>query len=142
MDHVLYACEGDSVTLPWTYALDTGDTINQIEWYYHGASEEMIAIQAHGGFFAYPAFANRALGVGNANAGLILSHVITSDSGNYTVVVSCFDTSGVHFELWQSVVLQVSGKYFKQIKAIFFFFFSSVNADFLYCEFNLTQVFY
>ena len=108
MEAVEYACEGNSVTLPWNFVLDRGDTITEIEWYYDGASQEMIAMEAHGGFLTFPAFGHRVEQVNDA--GIRLTGMLTSDSGNYTVVVNGYNSTGEHFELRASAVVQISGR--------------------------------
>ena len=105
---MVYACDGNTITLPWNFVLDRGDTITEIEWYYDGASQEMIAMEAHGGFLTFPAFGNRVEQVNDA--GIRLTGVLTSDSGNYTVVVNGYDAAGGHFELRDSAFVQISGR--------------------------------
>jgi hypothetical protein len=51
-----YACSDDTITIPWTYILGSGDSIGEISWIYHGHSEEIIAIYTHGAFVPLPAF--------------------------------------------------------------------------------------
>ena len=109
---VLHVCSGDNATLQWL--LRTGhadDEIVDIQWFYEGLSHEMMALLAHGQFVVLPAFSGRLRQL--ANAGLVLSHVTVSDSGNYSIEAVGGDLNTQEISrLHRTVVLEVSGKTF------------------------------
>jgi hypothetical protein len=70
---VLYACAQGMLSLPWNILLAAGDVINNIEWFFTGRSEEMIAMEAHGNFLTMPSFSGRV--TKTANAGIDVTHV-------------------------------------------------------------------
>ena len=53
---LMYACANESVTLPWNYSLSAGETLEDVQWFYEGRSNEMIAVMTHGNFLPLPAF--------------------------------------------------------------------------------------
>ena len=104
-----YACQDSRITIPWQFATSQGDTINDIQWYFSGRSEELIAVEASDAFVPLPAFATRLQQIDNA--GLILSNVTVGDTGRYSVEVNGFEASGAHFALHRYVMVQVSGRF-------------------------------
>ena len=104
---MIYACEGEDVTIPWDFTLTAGEDIISIEWLFRGASQEMVAMYSHATFIPLPAFSDRVQRV--ANGGLILHHVTTADAGNFTIEVNGKQNTANLFES-RKVVLQVNGK--------------------------------
>ena len=104
---VIYACEGEDVTIPWDFTLTAGEDITSIEWLFRGASQEMVAMYSHATFIPLPAFSGRVQRV--ASGGLILRHVTTADAGNFTIEINGKQNTANLFES-RKVVLQVNGK--------------------------------
>ena len=86
-----------------------GDVISDVQWLYNGESDELIAMVGHGHFLPMPAFAGTRVEQ-LTNAGIVVNTAAVSDTGNYTVEVQGYDTSGFHFILHQTVVVHISGK--------------------------------
>ncbi|XP_070203386.1 uncharacterized protein [Littorina saxatilis] len=104
---VVHACVNESVSLPWRVAIPTTDSIVEIKWYFHGNSDELIAIFSGSKFGPLPGFSDgRAEFL--ANAGLVIHHVTVLDKGNYSVVVDVLDTSGQTTTLRDSVIVQIT----------------------------------
>ena len=61
-----------------------------------------------GNFFPTQAYRNFIGDV--SNAGIVFSHVINTDSGNYSVMMHVYDVSGQHTIVTRSVYVQVGGK--------------------------------
>ena len=101
-----YVCTGSTAVLPWTVTLDQGDEIVDIQWYFRGRSDEMIAMFAHGNFLAMPAFSARIRHM--PNAGVAVSHVTPSDSGRYYVQIMGRNSLGF-FSLLHEATLVVTG---------------------------------
>ena len=108
--HQLFLCVGASITLPWQYQLAPGDVVIDIQWTYNGVSDELIAMVAQGHFVPLPAFAGNRVQPIN-NAGIVVNQATVSDTGNYTVAVQGYDSSGNHFLLRQTVMVHISGMY-------------------------------
>lgn len=100
-----YACNGHDLTLPWKFILSQHETLEDIQWFYHGNSEELVAIFVHGSFFTPPPFSGRVQFVDNA--GLTVSHVTISESGNYSVVVTLLSSSGDYSKLSSTVNVDI-----------------------------------
>ena len=109
---VLHVCSGDNVTLQWL--LTTGypeDEIVDIQWFYEGLSHEIMALVTNGQFVVLPSFSGRLQQL--ANAGLVLSHVTVSDSGNYSIeAVGGYLSSQQISRLHRTAVLEVTGRTF------------------------------
>ena len=105
---LMYACANESVTLPWNYSLSASETLEDVQWFYEGRSNEMIAVMTHGNFLPLPAFSSRVRYV--PGAGITLTRVTVADSGNYSVEVSGRDGSGAFFKTRRAVVLQIGGQ--------------------------------
>ncbi|KAL8577456.1 hypothetical protein ACOMHN_021908 [Nucella lapillus] len=103
---VIYACQGATVSLPWHIQTGPDDVISVIQWFYSGHSEEVVAVFTHGVFVTFPAFADRVTHVDDAS--ITLGPVIPADSGNYTVQVTGSSVAGHHYELRQTVYVQIS----------------------------------
>ena len=82
--------------------------MDDIQWFFRGRSEELIAILGNGTFVPLPAFATRLQLIDNA--GIILNGVTVGDSGVYTVEINGFDKTGDHFVLRRHVIVQVSSR--------------------------------
>ncbi|KAK7101031.1 uncharacterized protein [Littorina saxatilis] len=91
-DAAVFACDDSDLTLSWDVSKTTGETIVDVQWYYEGRSQELIAMLAHGHLNVMPAFSGRV--ELTANAGIIIHHVTTGEKGNYSVEVNAFDKSG------------------------------------------------
>jgi hypothetical protein len=104
----MYACENDTVTFAWQYLTAPGDTIVNTQWTFAGQSHEAVATGFNGQLYPSAAFGHRVNATGNA--GITLQHVVSGDSGNFSVQVNGYNSSGIHFELTTSVTLLVSGK--------------------------------
>ena len=104
----MYACASESVTLPWNYSLSASETLEDVQWFYEGRSNETIAVMIHGYFLPLPAFSSRVRYV--PGAGITLTRVTVADSGNYSVEVSGRDGSGAFFKTRRAVVLQIGGQ--------------------------------
>ncbi|KAL8620287.1 hypothetical protein ACOMHN_042022 [Nucella lapillus] len=74
----------------------------------------MIAVMTNGAFLPVPYFLNRVTNDLN-NAGLTLTNVVTSDTGNYTVVVSGREGSGSFFQHRRTNVLQVGSLTYQRV---------------------------
>ena len=105
---LMYACANESVKLPWNYSLSAGETLEDVQWFYEGRSNEMIAVMTHGHFLPLPAVSSRVRYV--PGAGITLTRVTVADSGNYSVEVSGRDGSGAFFKTRRTVVLQIGGQ--------------------------------
>ena len=52
---------GDNLTIPWKYILDPAcEAIGIIYWYFHGQSEELIAVDVQARPVIEPSYSNRA----------------------------------------------------------------------------------
>jgi hypothetical protein len=80
-----------------------------VQWFYSGRSQEVMAVQVHGRFVEMPAFSGRLLQTGNA--GLVLLDLMTQDSGRYSVEVVGGDPhSSTVDRLERFVTLEVAGQ--------------------------------
>ena len=104
----VYACAGGSLLLPWNVSESASESLDDIQWFYRGGSEEMVAVLAHGNFLLMPAFSGRVQHV--ATGGLFLSHVQVADSGNYSIRVSGHDGGGAFFTLSHTARVRVGGQ--------------------------------
>ncbi|XP_070182558.1 uncharacterized protein [Littorina saxatilis] len=91
-DAAVYTCDNSDLTLSWEVSKTTGETIVDVQWFYEGRSQEMIAILSHGHLNVMPSFSGRV--ELTANAGIVIHHVTTGEKGNYSVEVNAFDKSG------------------------------------------------
>nr|QBA18393.1 VIgL family C1q-related protein 5 [Littorina littorea] len=91
-DSAVYACDNSDLILSWDVSKTTGETIVDVQWYYEGRSQELIAMLAHGHLNVMPAFSGRVELTGNA--GLVIHHVTAGEKGNYSVEVNAVDASG------------------------------------------------
>ena len=103
----IYACANDSVLLPWNVSNSDAENILDIQWFYEGRSQELIASEVHGQFVTTPVFSGRVERA--TNAGIVLHHVTVLDKGNYSVEVVVRDASGDANVLRRSVLVEVSG---------------------------------
>ncbi|XP_025088819.1 fibrinogen C domain-containing protein 1-A-like [Pomacea canaliculata] len=91
---VIQVCLNDSVTLPWNFTTDSGETIQSIEWYFQSPDEEAHLL-AHtedpDGRFVLDTPTPVQL---VDKAGLLLSRVTTNDTGRYSIVVNSVDIKG------------------------------------------------
>ena len=79
-----------------------------MQWYYHGHSQEMIAIYSHGYFNDMPAYSGRV--EMTSDVGIVIRHVTTSESGNYSVEINGVDASGRFTVLRRFVRVFISSK--------------------------------
>ncbi|KAK7105491.1 uncharacterized protein [Littorina saxatilis] len=91
-DAVVYVCDNSDLTLSWDVSKTTGETIVDVQWFYEGISQEMIAILSHGHLNVMPSFSGRV--ELTSNAGLVIHHVTSGEKGNYSVEVNAVDASG------------------------------------------------
>nr|QBA18384.1 VIgL family C1q-related protein 11 isoform 1 [Littorina littorea] len=91
-DAAVYTCDNSDLTLSWDVSKTTGETIVDVQWFYEGRSQEIIAFLSHGRLVVLPAFSGRV--ELTANAGLVIHHVTSGEKGNYSVDVNAFDKSG------------------------------------------------
>ncbi|KAK7105596.1 uncharacterized protein [Littorina saxatilis] len=102
---VKYACVGDDIVLPWGYTTSPRTVVDSIQWFFHGSSQELVAIFANGNFQPTASFSGRVTQL--TRAGLNLSHVTNGDKGNYSVEVSGHNASGVSFSYRRTVTLRI-----------------------------------
>ena len=106
----VYVCAGENLLLPWNVSESSEkEGIEDIQWFFHGRSQEMIAMYADGNFLATASFSNRVQHVGQG--GLLLKTVDVADTGNYSIEVSGYNDSGVFFSLRRTAVVRVGGKW-------------------------------
>ncbi|XP_070201448.1 uncharacterized protein [Littorina saxatilis] len=91
-DAAVYTCDNSDLTLSWEVSKTTGETIVDVQWYYEGRSQELIAMLAHGHLNVMPSFSGRV--ELTANAGIVIHHVTTGEKGNYSVEVNAQDKNG------------------------------------------------
>ena len=103
----LYVCAGTTLTIPWQLNLNSGETIKEVQWYFRGQSEEVIALKVHGQFLPMATFSQRV--TSHLNAGIQLDHVTTGDSGAFSVEVTTLDSSGALSSLRHTVHVYVAG---------------------------------
>lgn len=99
----MYACIGDSVTLPWGYTAQDGETVEDIKWYFdpQNGSHVGIAVTMEGQFFPLTSpFSNRIRQV--QEAGLLITSLTGSDRGNYFVTATVL--RGSTFAVYNSTV--------------------------------------
>ncbi|XP_025079790.1 uncharacterized protein LOC112555570 [Pomacea canaliculata] len=85
----VYACVNESVTFPWRYAVDRGEVVEDIKWYFQSQTSSHVGIAGtvQGQFFPLPTpFSNRIRQV--EEAGLQLMSPTTRDRGSYSVTVT------------------------------------------------------
>ena len=104
---MVYACAHGTLSLPWTLSVTNGDVIEDIQWFYSGRSQELIATEAHGFFFLTPAFSGRAQQI--TNAGIEIDHVPVEGWGNYSVEVIARTAGGDVVTLRRSATVHVTG---------------------------------
>lgn len=102
----LYACPGNTVTLPWEVTLRPGESIGETRWLYHGQSEEAMAISSHGTFLPLPSFGSR-VSAAASNAGITLSAVTHDDMGDYSVEVTGYNSDGFVFTMRRRAEMNV-----------------------------------
>ena len=105
---MVFACEKDDITLSWNVSKTTGENIVDIQWFYKGRSQELIASWSHGHLNVMPAFSGRV--EMTANAGLVIRHVTDKENGNYSVEVNGIDSSGVLQTLNRTSFVQVGSE--------------------------------
>ncbi|XP_070184257.1 uncharacterized protein [Littorina saxatilis] len=91
-DAAVYTCDNSDLTLSWDVSKTTGETIVDVQWFYEGRSQELIAILSHGQLNVMPSFSGRV--ELTANAGIVIHHVTTGEHGIYSVEVSALDKNG------------------------------------------------
>eukprot|EP00916_Digyalum_oweni_P008438 GHVL01014134.1.p1 GENE.GHVL01014134.1~~GHVL01014134.1.p1 ORF type:complete len:419 (-),score=28.09 GHVL01014134.1:60-1316(-) len=91
-DAAVYTCDNSDLTLSWDVSKTTGETIVDVQWFYEGRSQELIAILSHGQLNVMPSFSGRV--ELTANAGIVIHHVTTGEMGNYSVEVNALDENG------------------------------------------------
>ncbi|KAK7105338.1 uncharacterized protein [Littorina saxatilis] len=96
-DAAVYTCDNSDLTLSWDVSKTTGETIVDVQWFYEGRSQEMIAILSHGHLNVMPSFSGRV--ELTANAGIVIHHVTTGEKGNYSVEVNAQDKNGGYVTL-------------------------------------------
>nr|QBA18396.1 VIgL family C1q-related protein 2 [Littorina littorea] len=114
--HVMYACAGSDVELPWNFTLTDEDQLKCVEWFVtRNGSTQMIAAFSHEQFLPTSDFSGRAEFL--ANGGLLLRHVTKSDAGKYSVEVngsnefyddSIYDYTTSVIDSTRSLTLEVS----------------------------------
>ena len=110
-DAHVYLCNNDDLTLAWDVLNVTGERILDMQWYYHGRSQELIAMYSRGYFNDMPAYSGRV--EMTSDAGLVIRHVTTSESGNYSVEIDGLDASGGFTRLRRTALVFVSSKCYK-----------------------------
>ncbi|KAK7090420.1 uncharacterized protein [Littorina saxatilis] len=98
---VVYACAGGTLSLPWNLTLSGGDSIVDIQWFYLGLSEELIATEAHGNVLTMPAFSGRVRKI--SNVGIDIDGMQVLDKGNYSVEIVGRSAAGDLVNLRRSV---------------------------------------
>ncbi|XP_070201451.1 uncharacterized protein [Littorina saxatilis] len=91
-DAAVYTCDNSDLTLSWEVSKTTGETIVDVQWFYEGRSQELIAILSHGQLNVMPSFSGRV--ELTANAGIVIHRVTTGEMGNYSVEVNALDENG------------------------------------------------
>ena len=104
---IIYACADDSILLSWNVSKSDTESILNIQWFYEGRSQELIASNVHGQFVATPVFSGRV--EKTTNAGIVLHHVTLLDRGNYSVEVVVGEANGDVTVLRRSVTVEISG---------------------------------
>ncbi|XP_070201450.1 uncharacterized protein [Littorina saxatilis] len=91
-DAAVYTCDNSDLTLSWDVSKTTGETILDVQWYYEGRSQKLIAMLAQGHLNVMPSFSGRV--ELTANAGIVINHVTTGEKGNYSVEVNAQTKNG------------------------------------------------
>ena len=79
-----------------------------MQWFFHGRSQEMIAILSHDVFVPLPAFSDRVQH--GSDGTLTIRHLTTEDSGNYTIEINVQSSSGSGFTVSDTIYVQVAGQ--------------------------------
>jgi hypothetical protein len=61
------------VSLPWKIVLAAGEVIENVQWFFNGRSEEVVAMEMHGHFIPMPSFSTRV--TKTTNAGIDVKHM-------------------------------------------------------------------
>ncbi|KAK7479407.1 hypothetical protein BaRGS_00029324 [Batillaria attramentaria] len=102
----IYTCAGDEAEFPWRVILGSGEDLVEVQWFFLGATKELVALDAANRFIVTPEYSNRVNHV--HNGGIRLSHVTKADEGTYVVEVSGHDATGTFFELRRTAMLHVA----------------------------------
>ncbi|KAL8590997.1 hypothetical protein ACOMHN_044989 [Nucella lapillus] len=103
---VIYACQNSNVSLPWQILLASTDIITDIQWFRSRDAVEMIGVLTYGSFVAYGDFVDKVSH--STNASITLYNVELEDSGNYTVQATGSNSTYHHYELRQTVYIQIA----------------------------------
>ena len=95
------------MVFPWHVSKSDSENILNIQWFYEGRSQELIASEVHGQFVTSPVFSGRV--EHTANAEIVLHRVTLLDKGNYSVEVVVRDSGGDVSVQRRSVLVEVSG---------------------------------
>ncbi|PVD18514.1 hypothetical protein C0Q70_21063 [Pomacea canaliculata] len=114
----IYACVDDTVTMSWRYAVQEGEVVEDVKWYFDPGNNSRTAIAAIVENLFFPlssSYSNRLYYA--PEEGITLTLVTGRDSGQYSVAVTVLNSSCFATHMRTVSLVVAEGKNFKALKA-------------------------